>query len=352
MERDRQYAHVVRAISETPWAILPETLEAIVDVVSLRARGELLSEQEIQARIGSGPARKQSFVAGDVAVLPLYGVIFPRANLFSMMSGGTSLQEFAAEFDELVQNPRISSILIDINSPGGSTSLVTETAQRIRAARGTKPVFAQANTLIASAAMHLAAQADEIIASPSSLIGSVGVFMAHDDFTAQNEMLGIKTTMISAGRFKTEGQPLEPLTAEAKAHYQELVDDTYDTMVMDIAAGRGVTVDEVRSGYGEGRVMTAKRAVDAGLADSIATFEDTLARLRAGDAAATKTRTRSEEAPEVVAAASEHQELTEDERGALAPVTAIASDMRTDNEMAALAPLRALADITRKEPPA
>lgn len=348
----KSYAHVVRAISETPWAILEGTFEAIVDLVSLRARGELLSEQEIQARIGAGPARKQSVIAGDVAVLPLYGVMFPRANLISMMSGGTSLQEFATEFDDLVQNPRISAILIDINSPGGSTSLVTETAQRIRAARGSKPIIAQANTTIASAAMHIAAQADEIIASPSALLGSVGVFMVHEDTSLKDELQGIKTTLIKAGRYKAEES--EPLTPETKSHLQELVDDTYEIMVADIAAGRGVSADTVRTEYGEGRVLSARRAVKAGLADSIATFEETLARLHAGGVKPTASgRTRADGALELRAAAEPHEAAENDsdaeERDALEAVAAIASDMRTDNELAALADLRALTVTTRKD---
>lgn len=335
----KKYAHVVRAISEVPWEIMPDTLSAIVDAVALRARGELLSEQELQARIGSGPARKQSYQAGDVAVLPLYGVIFPRANLFSAMSGGTSLQEFAAEFDQLVQDPRVAAILIDVNSPGGSTSLVTETAQKIRAARGSKPIVAIANTTMASAAYHLACQADEVIASPSSIIGSIGVFMAHDDVTLQNELSGIKTTLISAGRFKTEGQSLEPLTAEAKAHFQELVDDTYDIFVSDIAAGRGVNADAVRSGYGEGRVLPAQRAVAAGLADSIATFEATLERMRAGGVKPTPAgRTRAEDAPEL-------QAEEDDETAASEWAVRTHSDMRTDQEIAA-----ALAGLPRATP--
>jgi hypothetical protein len=70
---DHKYPNVIRAVSETPWAILPSKLAAIVDLISLRASGQQLTEEEIQARIGAGPAHKQTSQQGLVAVLPCTG---------------------------------------------------------------------------------------------------------------------------------------------------------------------------------------------------------------------------------------------------------------------------------------
>jgi len=351
--RDTKYAHVVRAISETPWAILPDTLSAIVDLIAFRAEGGTLADAEIQARIGAGPASKASYQSGDVAVIPLYGVIFPRATLISEMSGGTSLQQFGGAFDQAVQDPRVGAILIDVSSPGGSTSLVAETALKIRSARGTKPIVAIANTTMASAAYHLGSQADEIVASPSALLGSIGCFMAHDDLTGLNEKLGVKTTLISAGKYKTEGNPNEPLGPEAQAAFQALVDDAYEMFVNDVAKARGINASAVANGYGEGRIVPASQAVKLGMADRIDTFEATLARLQASQAPAPGQSLRANADPaEIVATepATEDTGFTDEElQEATADAAAIASDMRTDNETAALADLRALTDITRRE---
>lgn len=280
--KEERYSNVVRAFNETPWAILPDTYAAILEAVSLRVQGKTLSDEEIQARIGAGPTSRVGRTVGSVAVLPLYGTIFPRANLLQAFSGGTSLQQWAQAFDEAANNPRIESILIDVHSPGGSTFLVSETAQKIRAARREKPIVAIANALCCSAAYHLASQAGEIVAAPSSLIGSIGVFMAHEDWSKFEDIVGIKTTLISAGRYKTEGNQFEPLDSEARQALQTLVDEIYALFVSDVAAGRGTTNAKVKNGYGQGRVLSARQAVEEGVADRIDTFDATLDRMRAG----------------------------------------------------------------------
>lgn len=291
---EQRYSNVTRALSETPWAILPDTFAAILEAVSLRAQGKTLTDSEIQARIGSGPARRVGYTHGAVAVLPLYGTIFPRANLVSEMSGGTSLQQWAASFDDAVRDPRVDAILIDVHSPGGSTALVADTAAKIRAARGEKPVVAIANALCASAAYHLASQAQEIVASPSALVGSIGVFLAHEDWSRFDDIQGIKTTLIHAGRYKVEGNPHEPLGDEAREALQALVDDTYRLFVTDVAAGRRTTAAKVENGYGQGRVLTARHALEEGMVDRIETFDQTLERLKSTSptpqAAATRAR--------------------------------------------------------------
>lgn len=285
-----KYRQIVRAISETPWAILPATLAVILDIVALRADGGQLDENEIRERVGGRPSRRDAVTAGAVGILPLYGVIMPRADLMSEMSGGTSLQRFMTSFRELVNNDQVGSILIDVDSPGGSVSGLTEAAAEIRAARSRKPIVAIANYTMASAAYHIAAAAQEIVITPSGLAGSIGVIAAHDDMSAMQEKLGVKTTLISAGKYKTEGNPFEPLSDEARAAIQRRVDDAYAVFVNDIAKSRGVSADDVRAGFGQGRMLSAKAAVKEGLADRVATFDETVTRLARGGGAPTGDR--------------------------------------------------------------
>jgi signal peptide peptidase SppA len=270
---DVKYPQIIRTVRERPWAILPSTLAAILDMLAYRVRGEELSEEEIQARIGAGPARRGDYAVGSVAVLPLYGVIVPKATLFSQVSGATSVEGFRQSFRAAMADSDVKSIVLDIDSPGGLTDLLPELAAEMRASRGKKPVTAVANTLAASAAYWIGSQADEFVASPSALVGSIGVFAAHDDLSGAQEKLGIKTTLISAGKYKTEANPFEPLSDEARAHIQEAVDDAYATFTSDVAKGRRVAVGEVREGYGEGRVLPTKAAMRAGMIDRIGTLE-------------------------------------------------------------------------------
>lgn len=276
---DVQYPNVVRAVAETPWAMLPARFAVVREIIAARARGERLTEDEIQARIGAGPSGRRPAAQGTIAILPIYGVIVPRATLFTKMSGGTALTDFQDSFNGALNDPAIDGILLDIDSPGGSTDLVPETASMIRAARGRKPIVAIANTMAASAAYWLAAQADELAVTPSGEVGSIGVFAAHEDISAQLEQDGVKVTMIRAGKYKADTNPFEPLTEEAQQAIQERVDEFYGMFVRDVAKGRNVSVDTVRSGFGEGRIVTAKNALAGGMVDSVATFEETVSQL-------------------------------------------------------------------------
>ncbi len=275
---DGRYPQVVRSVLETPWAILPRTLASIKEFVAIRAAGDRLTREEIEARIGAGPARKNAQRAGAVAVIPVHGVITPKADLFTDMSGGTSIDRLRGAFHAALTDPDVGSIVLDVDSPGGQVDMVTEFAAEIRAARGTKPILAVANTLAASAAYWIAAQADEIFVTRSGKVGSIGVFAAHDDISALLEKEGVKTTLISAGKFKTEDNPFEPLSDDARAAIQARVDDAYRMFVADVAAGRGATDATVRDGYGQGRVLVATDALKQGMVDGVATLDEVVAR--------------------------------------------------------------------------
>jgi hypothetical protein len=93
---------------------------------------------------------------------------------------------------------------------------------------------------------------------PSADVGSIGVYAAHVDASAAARRRGLKYTLISAGKFKVEGNPFEPLSDEARAAMQASVDEFYAMFTSDVAKNRDVSVKDVRNGYGEGRVLTAK----------------------------------------------------------------------------------------------
>jgi signal peptide peptidase SppA len=275
---DRSYPHITRLVMEKPWAILPGHLEAIRELVVMRAQGEQFSDEEIQERIGAGPAHRKPSQAGAVGVIPIYGTIVPKADVMSKISGGTSVADLRGAFMQAMSDPDIGAVLFDVDSPGGAVDQIPEFAADIRSQRGRKPMFAISNTLMGSAAYWLASQADEIAVSPSSLTGSIGVVVAHDDLSAAQEKVGVKTSLITAGKYKAAANPFEPLSDEARAHIQSLVDGAYQAFTGDVAKGRRDTVDAVRNGYGEGRVLDAKGAVKAGLADRIATLPQMISR--------------------------------------------------------------------------
>ena len=282
MEESAQAQHVpsvVNAVFNQPWAILPETYAIICEVVRIRSIGTRLTAEQIQERIGAGPIRPGAARKGAIAVLPLYGVLAQRMNLITQMSGGTSTELFGRAFNEAVREPSISAIILDVDSPGGSVFGVQELASEIRAARGTKPVIAVANSMAASAAYWIASQADELVVTPGGLVGSIGVLTAHQDISKAQEMAGIKTTLVSAGKFKVEDAPFAPLSEVAKASLQALVDERYGAFVQDVAQGRRVSVAAVKGGFGQGRLVGAEDALAQGMVDTIGTLDQTIARL-------------------------------------------------------------------------
>jgi signal peptide peptidase SppA len=281
-----RYAHIARAVLSRPWAIKKDSVEwaAITEILSSRLAGERFSEDEIEQRLAAVPRRQVSAPssAGEdryVSVIPIHGVLMPRASLMSEMSGGQSVAQLSAAFNEAVTDDRAVAIVLDVDSPGGMVDGIPEFAAQIRAARGTKPIVAIADTIAASAAYWLAVQADEVSVTPSGEVGSIGVFSEHESWAKFWETTGVEHTYISAGKYKTEANEYEPLSEDAQAHIQAIVDDYYGMFVNDVAKGRGVKASEVRSGYGQGRVLTASMARAAGMVDRIETLGAVLDRL-------------------------------------------------------------------------
>lgn len=251
----------------TAWAILPSGLHAIL------AATAPTGAQDLVAVTRPGPK------TGRVAQISVVGSISRRSSIWSEWFGGASVDGLIAALRNVAADPDVKTVLLNIDSPGGTVDGLPELAAEIRTLRESKHVVALANSLAASAAYWIASQADEIVATPEALIGSIGVFTLHVDWSAYNERVGIKPTYIAAGKYKTEANPDQPLDDEARDYLQTLVEEAYSLFVADVAKGRGVSAATVRSDYGEGRVLTAKDAKAAGLIDRVAGYHETIARL-------------------------------------------------------------------------
>jgi signal peptide peptidase SppA len=272
-----RYSHVLQVVAETPWAIRPPMLAVIVDLLAFRIAGGRLSPEEITARVDaarlSRPAPETAPRAEAVAVIPVDGVIVPRASAFEEMSGGTSLESIKANFRAAMRDESIKAVVLDINSPGGMVPGIPEMAAEIRGARGTKPIYAVADHQASSGGYWLGSQADKFYVTKSGRVGSVGVLSIHENREGEAAKEGVQHTLISAGEFKTEGNPYEPLSDEARADVQEQVNAFYGMFVADVAKGRGVDTKEVLDNYGQGRELLAKPALKAGMVDGIAGLE-------------------------------------------------------------------------------
>lgn len=271
--KNKKGASILPRIYGRVWAILPEKLKVMAE-----AQNDAHSEVDLEA-YRTAQATKFKDTKGKIGMLPLYGVVTPRASILGMLFGGTPLDLFGAAFDEMVADEEVGAIVIDVDSPGGSVYGVQELSEKIYNARGTKPIIASVNGLAASAAYWIATAADEIVITPSGEVGSIGVFAVHTDISEAQKKAGVKTTLISAGKYKTEDSEFEPLTEEGAAALQERVDGCYRKMVSDIARNRGVSGDRVAVGFGEGRVVDADYGRKAKMVDKIGTLEQVMTML-------------------------------------------------------------------------
>lgn len=278
------YTAVRRAVQSQVWAMMPEKVEAMMAFLALKAQGlhadaDTLERFHANAEIVAARAQKVSASSkGSVAVLPLYGMILNRSVSDVSSPPSASLQQFTQAFRQVLSDPNVQAIVIDVDSPGGSVEGVPELAAEIRNGRAQKPVIAVSNCLCASAAYWLAAQCSEIYVSPSSLTGSVGVYMAHEDDSKMLDEMGVKVTLVKYGENKAGGNPYEPLSDSARADMQYLVDSVGAMFDADVAKGRKVSQAKVRESFGQGKVFGAQDAIKLGMADKIGTLDDVLAR--------------------------------------------------------------------------
>lgn len=285
----KDYGQIVSKIVGTPWMITDSGLRMILGIVESHMAGNMNLE-EIRAK-ANGATRDRGAIPskqGSVGVLPLHGPIFPKANMMTELSGATSMEQWQQDFRMLLQDDRVDAILMDIDSPGGSSFMLEEMASEIRAARDIKPIYSVANTMAASAAYYLASQASEMYASDSSMVGSIGTFMVHTDDSAFQESQGIKQTIIKEGRFKAA--EATTLTDESHDYLQNLVKEANDLFIQSVAAGRGTTVEDVTQNFGEGGILSAKKALEVGMVDGIRTYDEVLSALLDGGGTVTQER--------------------------------------------------------------
>ena len=264
------------ALQSRTWVMDSATLGELGDI--LEGGGPVDAEtvaQRLGIRIRSGDA----VAVGSLAVIPIVGVIEYRPSWLSDFGVTVPTLRVSAAIRAALEDPQISTIVLDIDSPGGTVDGVMELAAEIRKAREVKPIIAIANPRAASAAYWIAAQATEIVITPSGDVGSIGVYLMHVEQSARIEKEGYKITFVSAGKHKVEANPYQPLSEEAQADLQANVNAIYDVFVSDVAKGRKVTKSKVLKQFGEGRMLLAKDALAAGMVDRIASADEVFQKL-------------------------------------------------------------------------
>ena len=187
-----------------------------------------------------------------------------------------------ADGDNMVQLLRkygkdddIKAVLLRIDSPGGAVAPSQETYEAVRALRKKKKVVVSMGNLAASGGYYIASAADWIVANPGTLTGSIGVIFMHFNVRGLLETLKVDETTIKSGKYKDALSPFRPVSDTDQEEIQGISDDVYGQFVHDVADGRGLKEDEVRS-LAEGRIYTGRRAKELKLVDELGSFQDAL----------------------------------------------------------------------------
>lgn len=278
-------AALISAIRAQPWAIMPEYLEAIeaiavraldADVLKLvagdghadRMQGNLQAVAAVGTKLEGS---RSSTVRNGNAVIPMIGTIFPRASMINASTGGTSLDALMHDLRVAEASADVQRHVLLVDSPGGVVSHVGEAAEMMRAL--SKPVTAYVAGMGASLAYWLASQATEIVMDRSASVGSIGV-VASTSRQEGADQNGRRTYEIVSSHAPMKRPDLT--TEEGRASVQAEVDAIEAVFFADVAAGRSVTLERVRSDFGRGAMVNAARAVEVGMADRIGTLESVL----------------------------------------------------------------------------
>ena len=217
---------------------------------------------------------------GGVAVVPIVGTLVHRASWMDAMSSDlVSYAEVTRNLNKALKDPDVKAVLLEVDSPGGSVAGAFDLVDAVYAFRKAKPIWAAANEAAYSAAYALASSTSRLYLARTGGVGSIGVIWQHVDQSQLDETLGVKYTVFSAGARKNDFNPHFPVSKEAQTWAQAEVDRVYEIFVAAVARNRGLTPEAVRAT--EAGLLFGPQAVEAGLADGVASFEETLAALEA-----------------------------------------------------------------------
>lgn len=272
------------AIDETAgrqlWMMLQHT-PAAEHVAAFQLRlAQPSPEPEASGGYGTSQAQKPFDMIGNTAILRLSG---PMTKQTTSLSAGTSTVRLRRQVRQASADPDVKSILLVVDSPGGSVSGTADLADDISKAAAKKPLYAYCEDCCASAAMWTAAQGARVYANRTALVGSIGTVMVLYDMSRMAASEGVDVLVFSTGQYKGAGTPGTVITDAHKAYFQQMVDGLNAHFLQAIATGRRLPLAAVKK-FADGRMFHADQAVKMGLIDGVSTLDDVLDMLAAAEA--------------------------------------------------------------------
>ena len=253
-----------------PWLMLPAQLDALMAIADRQG-----DPQALEARLGRPLDNTRAVTMRDgVAIIPVVGPIMRYANLFTRISGATSTQELATDFQTALDDPKVKAIILNIDSPGGEANGINALSDMIFAARGKKPIKAFGGGSVASGAYWIGSSADELVIDDTALLGSIGVVL---EIVTEEPREGKKRWTITSSNAPNKRPDMA--TEEGRAVVAKSIDALSEVFVAKVARNLGVAADKVPGMGDYGAVQVGAAAVEAGLAHRLGSLESLIAEL-------------------------------------------------------------------------
>ncbi|WP_265822530.1 S49 family peptidase [Geovibrio ferrireducens] len=270
--------NILTALLDTQWMMSSAKLEQMYEIISAHKDGKI---EAVRMKDGE-PLKntRKATVRGNVAIIPITGIIFRYANLFTHICGATAVSDVAKDLNAALENDEVTSIILEINSPGGEVAGIDELAEAIYAARAVKPIKAYAGATCASAAYYIAAAADEIIVNDMAELGSIGV--------VATICKGCSENVIEIVSSKSPNKRPDAETPEGRAQILRNIDKMADVFISKVAKFRGMTPEEIISAGDHGGLRIGTDAVAHKLADKTGSLESLINELTEDNSMQTK----------------------------------------------------------------
>jgi len=298
---------LIQSLITTAWALHEPVLRSLSQVIGRHAVGGKLTTAQIQQVVVEGQAKHSPRRRADydedgasnrsgnhggsgpgyemcecIAIIPVTGILAKRSSQVNDVSQpeGTACESLQMAFYHAMNNQAVGGILLDIDSPGGSIDGIADLATVIfKASKGDVPVAAHCNEMACSAAYWLASQCNSVYVSETAIAGSIGVYtVLHDVSKWFTEELLTEVHLVKAGARKGDGVPGTVISAEAIAAVQADIDACYDVFIKHVARGLGISRGAALA-LADGSTFVGQQAVEAGLADGVQSFDETLSQM-------------------------------------------------------------------------
>lgn len=262
------YQHLASRIFGTPLMIHGPALHATLHALRDRLGGLQLPDTEMAIYRDEERSRAGYEARNGVGILNVHGKTVHRGSAIKTTSGLTGYTGLGKALSQALDDDSVHQIALIMDTPGGEVAGAFDFADQVRAAAQQKRVTAIVSDMAASAGYLIASAASEIVVSRTAYTGSIGVVMAHADFSAALEQEGVAVTYVYAGKHKVDGNPYQALPESVREDFQRQINQTYDLFVETVARNRGLATSVVRGT--EAALFQGADGVANGLADRVA----------------------------------------------------------------------------------